>query len=30
MYRWWRSRPKVSNAIKRVCIILNPRRSATA
>lgn len=29
MYRWWRSRPKVSNAIKRVCIILNPRHSAT-
>ena len=28
MYRWWRSRKDVSSAIKRVCIILNPRRPA--
>jgi hypothetical protein len=30
MYRWWRSRPKVSGAIKRVCVILNPRKPAAA
>jgi hypothetical protein len=30
MYRWWRSRPKVSGAIKRVCIMLNPRKQAAA
>jgi|CXWL01.1.fsa_nt_gi hypothetical protein len=30
MYRWWRSRKDVSSAIKRVCIILNPRRPAAA
>ncbi len=28
MYRWWRSRPKVSGAIKRVCVVLNPRTPA--
>jgi hypothetical protein len=30
MYRWWRSRPKVSSVIKRVCVFLNPRRPAAA
>ena len=30
MYRWWRSRKDVSSAIKRVCVILNPRRPAAA
>ncbi|MBI5288257.1 MAG: hypothetical protein HY873_04735 [Chloroflexi bacterium] len=30
MYRWWRSRRDVSSAIKRVCVILNPRRPAAA
>jgi hypothetical protein len=30
MYRWWRSRKDVSSAIKRVCIMLNPRPTAAA
>ena len=30
MYRWWRSRPKVSGVIKRVCVMLNPRKPAAA
>lgn len=30
MYRWWRSRRRVSSAIKRVCVILNPRTPAAA
>jgi hypothetical protein len=30
MYRWWRSRPKVSGVIKRVCVMLNPRNPAAA
>jgi len=30
MYRWWRSRQDVSSAIKRVCVILNPRTAAPA
>ena len=28
MYRWWRSRPKVSGVISRVCVVLNPRTPA--
>jgi hypothetical protein len=30
MYRWWRSRPKVSNVIKRICSMLSPRKPAAA
>ncbi|HLB22882.1 MAG TPA: hypothetical protein VJP07_02210 [Dehalococcoidia bacterium] len=30
MYRWWRSRRDVSSAIKRVCVMLNPRHPAAA
>jgi hypothetical protein len=30
LYRWWRSKRRVSSAIKRVCVMLNPRTPAAA